>query len=200
MVQCGASACHNWLALENQFLRNHETHALHLDALFSLADLGEPVTDRTLVLNVLRSPSDCFSEVGCHLLISRPFPMFLNLHIIKELTMAHRASTLSFALTSTEKNTTGGAPPTCTAPQRSNRSSGALLKSAQKSHHSTQGGKGSQGGGEPPASSCSQPSSIGGSSASNTGTTSGVWPSFQNPWTGAIQMWLSPRAPALSPQ
>jgi hypothetical protein len=65
-----------WLALEDQFLGNRDARALHLDAQFhlfsqgdltvgeycrqmkgltdSLRDLGEPVTDRTLVLNLLR--------------------------------------------------------------------------------------------------------------------------------------------------
>jgi ethanolamine ammonia-lyase large subunit len=69
-------ACDGWLALENHFLGNRETRALHIDTIFqsfvqgdlsvndyyqkikgftdSLVDLGVDVTDHVLVLNVLR--------------------------------------------------------------------------------------------------------------------------------------------------
>ena len=74
----GSIACNLWVALETQFLGNHETRTLLLDVEFhsfaqgdlsvtdycrrfkrmadQLADLGAPVLDRTLVLNVLRRP------------------------------------------------------------------------------------------------------------------------------------------------
>jgi hypothetical protein len=74
--ECGCTARHLWLAIENQFLGNREHHTLHLDAAFhtfvqgdlsvneycckfkamadGLADLGAPVDDRILVLNILR--------------------------------------------------------------------------------------------------------------------------------------------------
>lgn len=86
VMECGTSARTIWLTLENQFLRNRETHAFHLDAQFrnfvqgdlsisdyckhfknmadALADLGEPLTNHTLVLNVLRGLSNRFSDVG----------------------------------------------------------------------------------------------------------------------------------------
>jgi hypothetical protein len=72
----GCTARHPWLAIENQFLSNREQHTIHLDATFcnfvqdnlsvseycrkfkamvdGLADLGSPVEDRILVLNILR--------------------------------------------------------------------------------------------------------------------------------------------------
>ena len=40
----------------------------------SLAALGEPVTDRTLVLNVIRGLNDWYSDIGHHLRRGRPFP------------------------------------------------------------------------------------------------------------------------------
>jgi hypothetical protein len=74
--ECGATVRHLWLAIENQFLGNCEQRTLHLDAAFrnfvqgdltvseycrkfknmadALADLGSPVDDRILVLNILR--------------------------------------------------------------------------------------------------------------------------------------------------
>ena len=42
-----------------------------------LADLGEVVSDRTLVLNVLRGLNEKFASIGRHLHPSRPFPSFL---------------------------------------------------------------------------------------------------------------------------
>jgi hypothetical protein len=71
----GCTTCHLWLAIENQFLSNREQLTLHLDAAFrnfvqgdlsmsefcckfktmvdGLADLGSPVENRILVLNIL---------------------------------------------------------------------------------------------------------------------------------------------------
>jgi hypothetical protein len=72
----GHPARHLWLTLENQFLSNRETRTLHLDATFhnfvqgdlsvtmycrkfkgmadALANLGSPIDDQILVLNILR--------------------------------------------------------------------------------------------------------------------------------------------------
>jgi hypothetical protein len=79
------SARQAWLALEGQFLGNAETRALQLDVSFrtfsqgdlavgefcrkmkamadSLGDLGWPVEDRILVLNILRGLSDRYSHL-----------------------------------------------------------------------------------------------------------------------------------------
>ncbi|XP_062211692.1 uncharacterized protein LOC133912795 [Phragmites australis] len=87
-----------WLGLEQQFIGNKETRALLLDAEFrtfvqgslsisdychhlksmadQLADLGEPVRDRTLVLNVLRGLNDRFAYMGALIQRQRPFPTF----------------------------------------------------------------------------------------------------------------------------
>jgi hypothetical protein len=73
--ECGATARHLWLAIENQFLGNREQRTLHLDAAFrnfvqgdliiseycrkfknmadALADLGSPVDDQILILHGL---------------------------------------------------------------------------------------------------------------------------------------------------
>jgi hypothetical protein len=74
--ECGTTVRHLWLAIENQFLGNREQRTLHLDVAFrnfvqgdfivseycrkfknmadALADLGSPVDNRILVLNILR--------------------------------------------------------------------------------------------------------------------------------------------------
>jgi hypothetical protein len=112
-----ATAHDVWLALEEQFLGNQETRALHLDAKFrnfcqgdlnitdycrhfknmadALSDLGEPVTDRTLVLNVIRGLAERFEGVGRHLRLSWELPTFLEVRsalILEEITMDQRPS------------------------------------------------------------------------------------------------------------
>jgi hypothetical protein len=80
----GTIAWAAWLGFENQFLGNHESRALILDAEFhnlsqgalsiddycrqmktkvdDLADLGEPISDRTLVLNACAASMKGFSS------------------------------------------------------------------------------------------------------------------------------------------
>jgi hypothetical protein len=89
-----------WLAIEGQFLGNAEARALRLDATFrtfvqgdlsvseycrkmktiadSLGDLGCPVEDRILVLNVLRGLSDRYAHLRSLIMRQRPFPTFLR--------------------------------------------------------------------------------------------------------------------------
>jgi hypothetical protein len=92
------TARHHWLAIENQFLGNHEHRTLHLDAAFctfiqgdlsineychkfkamadGLADLAAPVDDRILVLNILQGLNQRFEHVGS---IIRCYSPFLNI-------------------------------------------------------------------------------------------------------------------------
>jgi hypothetical protein len=87
-----------WLALENHFLNNRKTRALHIDATFwsfvqrdlsvndycqkmkgfadSLADLGVDVTDRVLVLNFLRGLNKNFEHLRAIFTHAMPFPPF----------------------------------------------------------------------------------------------------------------------------
>jgi hypothetical protein len=112
-----------WLALEDQFLGNRGARALHLDAQFhlfsqgdlsvgeycrqmkgladSLRDLGEPVADRTLVLNLLRGLSPRYGHLKALIKRSVPFPTFhvvRNELLLEELTMANEAPTPASAL------------------------------------------------------------------------------------------------------
>ncbi|XP_066366013.1 uncharacterized protein [Miscanthus floridulus] len=114
------TACTVWLALEDQFVGNRETRALYLDAEFrnflqgdlsvtdycrrlkgmadALGDLGKPVQDRTLVLNLIRGLNEKFAVIGMHLQRARPFPSFLvarNDLLLEELNLAKRSSTSS---------------------------------------------------------------------------------------------------------
>jgi hypothetical protein len=89
-----------WLALEGQFLGNAKARALRFDASFrtfvqgdlsvsefcrkmkgmadSLGDLGWPVEDRILVLNILRGLSDRYAHLRTWITRQRPFPTFLQ--------------------------------------------------------------------------------------------------------------------------
>jgi hypothetical protein len=108
-----ASARDIWLAIESQFLGNQATRALYADADFrtfsqgdlsvvdycrqykhkaqDLRDLGEPISDRTLVLNIIRGLNERFAAIGLHLCRTNPLPSFLQVRAdlqIEELTMA----------------------------------------------------------------------------------------------------------------
>jgi hypothetical protein len=127
------TACQAWLALEDQFLENRDARALHLDAQFhlfsqgdlsvgeycrqmkgladSLRDLGEPVVDRTLVLNLLRGLSPRYGHMKALIKRSVPFPTFhavRNELLLEELTMANEAPTHASVLYSAP---TSGQPP-----------------------------------------------------------------------------------------
>jgi hypothetical protein len=106
----GATARHLWLAIENQFLSNREQRTLHLDAAFrnfvqgdltvseycrkfknmadALSDLGSPVDNRILVLNILRGLNLRFEHLGAMIRRYTPFPSFLKVRddlILEEL-------------------------------------------------------------------------------------------------------------------
>jgi uncharacterized membrane protein YgcG len=109
-----------WLAIEGQFLGNAEARALRLDAAFrtfvqgdlsvseycrkmktmadSLGDLGCPVEDRNLVLNVLRGLSDRCTHLRLLLMRQRPFPTFLQVRddlALEEITLGAQATLIS---------------------------------------------------------------------------------------------------------
>ncbi|XP_066333438.1 uncharacterized protein [Miscanthus floridulus] len=109
----GITARAAWLGLEQQFFNNRESHAMLLDAEFrtlcqgalsvdeycrkmknmadALADLGEPVLDRTLVLNVLRGLNERFPFMSQLITRQKPFPSFVDVRAdlrLAELNMA----------------------------------------------------------------------------------------------------------------
>ncbi|XP_066316610.1 uncharacterized protein [Miscanthus floridulus] len=89
-----------------------------------LMALGEVVTDRTLVLNVIRGLNERFSHVGTLLRRAQPFPTFLEARddlILEELTMETRkdapattlaaSTTPSLAPTSSDTSAGGNSKP-----------------------------------------------------------------------------------------
>jgi hypothetical protein len=132
-----ASALDIWLAIESQCLGNQATCALYADADFrtfsqgdlsvidycrqykrkarDLCDLREPVSDRTLVLNIICGLNERFEAIGLHLRRTNTLPSFLQVRAdlqIEELTMAKTAPATALLSSSTGgKGTSNGAPP-----------------------------------------------------------------------------------------
>jgi hypothetical protein len=125
----GATARDAWLAVESQFLGNRETRAIQLETKFrnfvqgdlsvteycrhlkkmadDLTALGEVVTDRTLVLNVLRGLNERFTHIGALLRHARPVPTFLQVTddlSLEELTLGNCPPSPAAALAATTKS------------------------------------------------------------------------------------------------
>ena len=221
----GASARVLWLAIESQFLGNRTTRTLYADQAFrsftqgdlsaadycrrykklaeDLRDLGEPVSDKTLVLNIIRDLNERFQALGLHLRRTSPLPTFLQVRddlTLEELTMTNAAPAAALAAVTTppgENSSSKSSTPTAPAGRSSHQ--------RPPSHHS--------GGGSGPGSSSGQRGKRGkrgGRTSSNSSSgIIGPAPSsnynYYNPWTGAIYMWpgqrppSTPRPPAASP-
>jgi hypothetical protein len=100
--QRGLTARAAWLALENRFISNRETSALHIEATFwnfvqgdlnvndyclkmkgftdSLIDLDVNVPDWVLVLNILRRLSKNFDHLRTMFTHTMSFPSFQKVH------------------------------------------------------------------------------------------------------------------------
>ncbi|KAG8058663.1 hypothetical protein GUJ93_ZPchr0002g24747 [Zizania palustris] len=137
----GATARATWLAIESQFLGNRITRALFADQEFrsfsqgdlsvseycrrykrmaeDLRDLGEPISDCTLVLNIIRGLNERFTALGLHLRRSCPLRSFLQVRDdlqLEELTMAKTHPTLAVALAAASGS--GGSAPSVPQPSR----------------------------------------------------------------------------------
>ena len=168
----GGFARDAWVGIEEQFLGNRETRALYLDAEFrafvqgdlpicdycrkmkgmadALGDLGEVITDCTLVLNVLRGLNAKYDHMKALLKRTRPFPTFSEVRNdlqLEELTLDPPASQPPTALlasqpkssaTNTSQVLQPGGPSIHGA---SNRAPGT-----GPSHHGAGAGSGSNGG------------------------------------------------------
>lgn len=124
-----------WLGLEEQFIGNKETCVIILDAEFrtlvqedlsitdyctkmkrmadALGALGEPVLDRTLVLNVFRGLNDRYSHMAAMIKRTRPFPSFSDIRadlLIEEVTIASKVSTPTAFVTSSSSPSRPPAP------------------------------------------------------------------------------------------
>jgi hypothetical protein len=194
----GITARDAWLRIEEQFLNNRESRAMILDAEFrtfsqgalpidaycrkmksmadALADLGEPVAERTLVLNVLRGLSERFKFLAQLITQQRPLPSFHNVRAdlrLAELNMESSPAPPSALVTSSVSKPAASAPTPSAAPARHPHPAAGGSASAKDRGRRRRGGRGQGGQGSSPGGPSSGPQ----------------WPSFLNPWTGSIHMW-----------
>ena len=87
-----------------------------------LRDLGQPVTEATLVLNIIRGLNERFSALGLHLRSSTSLPSFLQVRDdlrLEELTMAKAPPAAALtALSGSSTGGSGGSKPPTPAPPR----------------------------------------------------------------------------------
>jgi hypothetical protein len=148
-----------------------------------LTALGEVVTDRTLVLNVLRGLNERFTHIGALLRRARPFPTFLEVNddlSLEELTLGSHPPSPVAALAATTKST-----------PHSGTGNDAGSKPNRRSKHGS-------GGGGPTQQHTTQPQLQAGG-AKPVSLPLGGWPTVYNPWTGTIQLWSGARHPPLAP-
>jgi hypothetical protein len=206
----GATARHLWLAIENQFLGNREQRTLHLDAAFrnfvqgdltvseycrkfknmadALADLGSPVDDWILVLNILRGLNPRFEHLGVIIRRYTPFPSFLKVRddlILEELHLDSSGPPADATMLYTCPTPTAARPPAPTSAPPSRQLSNGGIGKKGKNKKNASGGRGRGGNSDnttltPPAPS---------------GTDAKVpasWPTYVNPWQGHIAMYPGP--------
>jgi hypothetical protein len=114
-----------WLGLEDQFINNKESRAIIMDAEFrtlvqgdlsvtnylnkmksmahALGTLGEPILDRTLVLNVLRGLNERYFHMAAMIKRTRPLPSYSDVRVdllIEEVTLSSKSSTPTAFVTS----------------------------------------------------------------------------------------------------
>jgi hypothetical protein len=204
----GHPAHHLWLVMENQFLGNHKTRTLHLDVVFcnfvqgdlsvteycrkfkgmanALVDLGSPVDDQILILNILRGLNQCFEHLGAIIRCSSPFPNFLKVRDDLLLEEIHLDTTRSSAAPMTLYiSIAPPAPkPQPSAPSRLPNSNNNWNKN-NNCHNCGNGGGNS---GKNSSSSGSRGGNSGNTTAASTGSTSNdrratsPWLTYINPW------------------
>jgi hypothetical protein len=216
----GCTARHLWLAIENQFLGNHEQRTVHLDAAFctfvqgdlsvneycrkfkamvdGLADLGAPVEDRILVLNILRALNLRFEHVGSIIRRYSPFLNFLKVQddlLLEEIHMDSIGPLAAPTALYTNVASPAAKSPSSTPsrpPHGGNGGTGGnRTKYNNKNRNSGNGGghngKNSTGGG-----------GRGGSSGQTTaptgsnGRTNAPWLTYDHPWQGHMTMYPDP--------
>ena len=170
-----------------------------------LWDLGQPVTEATLVLNIICGLNECFSALSLHLRRSNPLPTFLQVRDdlrLEELTMAKAPPATALAtLSGPTTGSSGGSRLPASTPSLQQPSA---PKSPQQATSDSGGGGSQRGkrGGKRHNKGGGNSGGNGSSSSSGTPTSGGTggpgpgWPSYHNPWAGCIYMWPGQRAPA----
>jgi hypothetical protein len=211
---------HLCLAIENQFLDNREQRTLHIDAAFrtfvqgdlsvneycrkfkamadGLADLGAPVEDRILVLNILWGLNQCFEHVGSIIRLYSPFLNFLKVRddlLLEEIHMDSTGPLAAPTVLYTNVGSPAAKPPSSTPshpPHGGNGGTGGnQTKYNNKNHNSGNGGghnSKNNTGGRGRGGSSSQTTAPTGSD----GRTNALWPTYSHLWQGHMTMYPGP--------
>lgn len=197
-----------WCYLEDEFLGQKESRALLLETQFrtfrqealsvtdycrrlesmaaSLAEFGDPIGDRQMVLTLLRGLSGKFRHMVSILKMHRPFPTFAEARthlLLEEMEIDARPPSPPAALVAA---TPRPAAPSAPAPPRPGAPRLAAPTGGQRTgRRRGRGGRGGPTGGAPPAPSAGAPPAGQGSAPPGTG----VYPSFAHPWAGTVRMW-----------
>ncbi|XP_066344597.1 uncharacterized protein [Miscanthus floridulus] len=206
------TARHAWCYLEDEFLSQKESRALLLETRFrnfrqdslsitdycrrlesmatSLAEFGDPIGDRQMVLTPLRALSGKFRHMVSILKMHRPFPTFTEAQthlLLEELEIDACPPSPPAALIAA---TPHPAAPSATAPPRQGTvpppRPNAPTSVQRNGRRRGRGGRNSpstNNSGAPSAPTASVP--YGGQGGSSPGT----HPSFAHPWAGTMRMW-----------
>jgi hypothetical protein len=206
----GATAHHLWLAIENQFLENREQRTLHLDDAFrnfvqgdlivseycrkfknmvdALADLGSPVDDQILILNILRGLNPRFEHLGAIIRRYTPFPSFLKVRddlILEELHLNSSGPPADATTLYTCPAPAAARPPAPSPapPSRPPSNGGTGKKGKNKKTAGGRRGRGGNSGNTTPT-----PPTPSGTDAKVPAS----WLTYVNPWQGHIAMYPGP--------
>jgi hypothetical protein len=208
---------HLCFAIENQFLGNREQRTLHLDVVFrtfdqgdlsineycrkfkamadDLADLGAPVEDRILVLNILRGLNQRFEHVGSIFQRYSPFLNFLKVQddlLLEEIHMDSTGPPVAPTTLYTNAASPVVKPPSSTPSRPPNGGNGGTGGNRNK-YNNKNYNSGNDGGNNGKNSNAG--GGRGGSSAQTTaptgsdGRTNAPWPTYDHPWQGHMTMY-----------
>jgi hypothetical protein len=216
----GCTACHLWLAIENQFLGNREHCTLHLDGAFrtfvqgdlsvneycrkfkamadGLADLGAPVDDRILILNILRGLNQRFEHVSSIIRRYSPFLNFLKVQddlLLEELHMDSTGPSVTPTTLYTNIASPAAKPPSSTLSHQPHGGNGGTSGNRSKYHnknrnsgngdgHNDKNSTGDEG--------CGVSSSQSTAPTGSDGRTNAPWPTYGYPWQGHMNMYPGP--------
>lgn len=211
-----ATARSVWRALELQFLGNCEQRALNLTTEFrtfhqgdlsvndycrcmktmadSLSDLGDPLSDRALVLATLNGLNEKFDTLRSLITMQRPFPSIADVRsqlLLEELSKAGRPSGQSTVLLAgATSNKPSSSPNPAHATGYDAGTSGGSGNASNNKNRRRRGG----GGGGSNGNSGGNINAGSGMAGAPKGVAQGApgqagWPSPANPWAGTIHMW-----------
>jgi hypothetical protein len=161
----------------------------------SLANLGCPVEDRILVLNVLRGVSDRYTHLRLLIMRQRPFPTFFQVRgdlALEEITLGTQAASISGPGFSSSSTALAAFTPT--RPLTPSQSARGPRPPGPSMGGGGRGGGGGGGGG------CRHRGGRGGGGGGSGGGARGnaptlgpqqgaPWPTFHHSWSGHISMW-----------